>query len=266
MEYYPLTIYLDNNIIILLENKSITKEGIEQQIIGDKDQAYSRYFYSLAHIYETDTISGYNGFTKDELVANRLSFIGQLTENLYLHQGTDKKLYAEVRSPIEVYKSITDFPDRGKIFSGFKNDFPYELRDYFRGRLQIDIVKLNNLTPEKVIDYLDEKYKAAGLKESFTETYYQCLQEIQKASEVSKINLYDQIATLFGLLDNAGYYKDKPTAKADFARMWDSNHVYYASYCDIFVSNDRNARKKAEIAYYLLGIPTLVMDAKPNTK
>jgi hypothetical protein len=31
--------------------------------------------------------------------------------------------------------------------------------------------------------------------------------------------------------------------------FWDSNHVFHASYCDYFISDDKRTRAKAKVVY-----------------
>jgi hypothetical protein len=255
VDYAPFLVYPDNNIIISIEKGSLTKEELEKTL-GKKD---IRYGYSTAHLYETGSIRAHDGFSKEELVKKRLLTISELTGDVYFRMGVDRRLYMDMRPPAEVYKEIKDFPPPEKINEGFKKEMPLAYRKLFREVMKVDSNELNNLGPEKALEYLDNKYEQAGVEQNFTETIRFCLELIGKAG---KVNRYDQIAVIIGLLDIAGYFKDKENSKTDYARMWDSNHAYYASYSDIFLSDDMRARKKTGIAYFLLGLTTKIMASK----
>lgn len=259
MTYYPLKIYLDNNIFISLEKGEIAKDDVEK-FIGDHNQSSNEFIYSLAHIYETDTITSYGNNTKDELLNSQLHLISDITNNVYYEMHSDEKLYAYIISHFEAYKSVKDFPKEDDRKYKFCDNMSFESRAVFRKSLKIDTQVLNNLSANEVINYLNSKYQEAGVSMNFTETYFFALKEIQNEASSKKINLYDKIAILFGMLDNVGYYKDKENAKSDYARIWDSNHAYYASYADIYITNDKRAKMKTEIAYSLLDINTKVLN------
>lgn len=63
--------------------------------------------------------------------------------------------------------------------------------------------------------------------------------------------LHNRIAGIFELLDMFDYGTDQYTYKSNVARLWDSNHCYFASFCDDFISNDKRTRNKAKVVYNL---------------
>lgn len=73
--------------------------------------------------------------------------------------------------------------------------------------------------------------------------------------------LHNRIVGIFELLDMFGYRTDQYTYKSNVARLWDSNHCYFASFCDDFISNDKRTRNKAKVVYNLWDIATKVMSS-----
>lgn len=71
---------------------------------------------------------------------------------------------------------------------------------------------------------------------------------------------------IFELLDLLGYWKDKETERSNQARLWDSQHAYFASYCDYFISNDKRTRYKAEVVYDIFNVDTKIISTKYMTK
>lgn len=68
------------------------------------------------------------------------------------------------------------------------------------------------------------------------------------------------IAGIFELLDLFGYWKDKYKPKSNYARAWDSIHVFYGAHCDLFISNDKNTRMKAKVVYDIYNIKTKIIE------
>ncbi|MBR5147675.1 MAG: hypothetical protein IKV15_00540 [Bacteroidaceae bacterium] len=73
----------------------------------------------------------------------------------------------------------------------------------------------------------------------------------------SKSNL-ELFTSLYLALNFSGFYSDKNRNLQNI--YTDSEHAYYASACDIFVSNDSRLREKASAIYKTYNIPTKVID------
>lgn len=69
------------------------------------------------------------------------------------------------------------------------------------------------------------------------------------------------IFCLFMNLDFLGFKKDRITGNHGYMNIAaDATHCFYASYCDLFVTNDKNTAKKAAAVYKYLGFNTKVTD------
>jgi hypothetical protein len=73
--------------------------------------------------------------------------------------------------------------------------------------------------------------------------------------------LHNRIAGVMELLDMLGYWKDRETETSNYARLWDSNHTFFASHCDFFVSDDKRTRYKARVVYDIYNITTKVVSS-----
>ncbi len=70
---------------------------------------------------------------------------------------------------------------------------------------------------------------------------------------------YTLFLSLYILLDIIGYNGDKRRTLENI--VTDGIHAYYASYCDFFVTDDRNLFEKAKAIYTKLGIRTKIIDS-----
>lgn len=72
----------------------------------------------------------------------------------------------------------------------------------------------------------------------------------------------EMFSSLFNILDALGFWQDEVKDGSTTNRMYDANHAYYASACDYFVTDDRNTRNKAKVAYSVWGIKTKAVSYK----
>ncbi|NCP61457.1 MAG: hypothetical protein GW839_14315 [Flavobacteriales bacterium] len=88
---------------------------------------------------------------------------------------------------------------------------------------------------------------------------------IEKAVELhpqgKEMGLHNRFAGIFEMLDMVGYWKDRFNEKSNYARLWDSSHSHFSSYCDYFICNDKRTRNKAKVVFEIYGIETKVLDS-----
>ena len=240
-----MTIYPDTNIIVSIEKGELTIDQIKQHFRADELILP----YSDAHLYETDTMSAYGDFTKDQLLEQRFKVLDQLSMQWRM-TTRDKKVILIKMSSKEAYGTITDYPDPERIKQGFEENMPEIVRKIFRKVTGLEQNVINNMAYDQIIEHIDKQLTQAGMGK-FTGFIAEWEAQMKQTGTISR---YDQIAMHFGLLDLMGFYKDKATDKSDFARMWDSSHADYAVETDGFLSRDKRARMKAGLTYYLMGI------------
>ena len=247
-----MTAYLDNNIIIDIEQENLSLEQISKIISTDK------YFYSAAHLQEANEITGKN---KDVLLNKRFDTLSSITKNNYLyHELKTNQIVILKEKPRGVFKTITEIPFAQNSMKSLINMLSEEQKKTFRHELGISPIELNNYTPKQVIEQVNKETTIFG--------GYSIVTLIEKAIELhpdgESFGLHNKIAGVLELLDLIGYWKDKYNDKSNYARLWDSNHTYFSSFCDYFISDDKRTRNKAKVAFLLYGINTKVISSKGN--
>lgn len=237
-----MKVYLDNNIYVSIEDKEISLD-----VFKGIDKKYS-FVYSYAHIQEL--MEAKSNF--DELKKVRLKTILDLTNNIYIFTDNNQ-ISSKTENPENVILTL-------KMFSGLMEITRQAIYNFNIDRaklinlLGIDEKRMNNYTPNEVINYIDKA------------TSRRLLIGFNNLIDLSGFSLRERIITLFSLLDFVGFWKDKKTKRSNLTRMYDSSHTYFSSCCDLFVSNDLRARNKAKVAYEFYKIDTKVLSLEEFLK
>jgi len=251
-----MTAYLDNNIIVSIENGDYSFDEIKALFPDPK----TRFFYSSAHIFEVESFEGNATITKMDLLSKRLDTVRQIFKNNYLYVDLNgNKLTHIIEDPQEVYDTITLVPFGIQAMKGFMNLFSKEQKEDVRQHLGIEIQKLNNYSAVEVIEHLNTKLTNWGTNQSFLEMIEY---GITLHPDGHKFGLHNRIAGVFELLDMFGYWKDKETDTSNYARLWDADHSFFASYCDYFISDDKRTRYKANVVYNIYNKDTIILSSR----
>ncbi len=251
-----MTVYLDNNIIVSIEKGDYTLDQIKALLPDTK----ARFFYSSAHIFEVEHFQGNSIISKQDLLSQRLDTIRQIFKNNYLYLDLKgNKLTHLIEDPQEVYNTITLVPFGIDAMKGFVNLFSKELKEDVRQHLGIEVQKINNYSPKEVIEHLNTKLTNWGTNQSFLEMIEY---GIQLHPDGKNFGLHNRIAGVFELLDMFGYWKDKETDTSNYARLWDADHTFFASYCDYFISEDKRTRYKASVVYNIYNKDTKIISSR----
>jgi len=247
--------YLDYNIFTAIEDGdfSITK------IFDKVDSAISEFPFSAAHIQEADNIFADTEQERNRFISKRLDTIKGITKGLYIYQEhPTNKIFWLTEEPGEVLETIRQVPFAKTSMNAFANLISNEQKQAVRQTLGIDIKELNNYSPTQVIQHLNTKLTNWGTQDTF-------LQLLDKAisfhPDKKDFGQHNNIAGVMELLDMLGYWKDKPTGTSNYARLWDANHIHFASYCDYLVSDDRRLRNKAKVIYDIYNIKTKIVSS-----
>jgi hypothetical protein len=250
-----MTVYLDNNIVVSIENGDYTLDKIKSILPDEKP----RFFYSSAHIFEVESFPGNSIISKEELLVKRFDTVRKVFKNNYLYLDLNgNRLTHIVEDPQEVYDTITLVPFGISAMKGFMNLISKEQKDDIRQQLGIDTSRLNNYSATEVIDQLNTKLTSWGTNQSFLEMIEY---GIQLHPDGKKFGLHNRIAGVFELLEMFGYWKDKETSTSNYARLWDADHCFFASYCDFFISDDKRARNKAAVVYHIYDKRTKIISS-----
>lgn len=243
--------YLDNNIFIDLENSDISISDILRNV----DNNITEFFYSASHLQEANEMTAETINKRKERLNKRFRTISEITNNNYLfHELPSNKVYKLIEKPSIVFDTINDVPFAQNIMKGMMNIVNEEQKEIFRKQLNIDSKRINNYNPSEVIEHINTKSELLG--------GLSLIGLIEKAVELhpqgKEFGLHNRIAGIFELLDMIGYWKDKYNEKSNYARLWDSSHTYFSSFCDYFISNDKRTRNKAKVVFEIYRIDTKI--------
>lgn len=242
--------YLDNNIYVYIEEGIISLNEIQEKLGINFDVIY----YSSAHVQETLERKAETVELRKERIDNRLRIIQQITENNYLNEGLDDILKKSIESPFDVLETITEVSFGQSSMKDLVNMVEEDKKQESRNLLSLDPIHLNNFDASSIITEIDKKLKLTGQDFTFDKLIDLSIEQSKGVN-----NRYNRTTIAFELLDVFGFYKDKFTEKSNYARLWDSIHTYYASYCDYFITNDKNTRQKASVVYHLNNINTKIL-------
>ncbi|MFT4680720.1 MAG: hypothetical protein ACI9YU_000550 [Flavobacteriales bacterium] len=250
-----MTAYLDNNIFIYIENQTLSTADLLKNVSLDiKD-----FFYSASHLQEANEMTADNDFELSARLKTRFSTISEVTRNNYLYQElATKKVHKLIERPSVVFDTINEVKSTQSAMKQMVNTLSEKQKEEFRKHLNVDSARLNNYNPKEVIEHINQK---SGLLDG-----YSFLGLIERAIEIhpqgKQMSLHNRVAGVFEILDMMGYWKDKFTSKSNYARLWDGSHTYFSSFCDYFISDDRNTRNKAKVAFEIYGVDTKVISSK----
>lgn len=247
-----MKVYLDNNIFIYLEENKISLNDLEILIENKIDKI----LFSASHIQETLEIKGENEIQKNQRINTRLKVISEFTNNFYICENLQNQVEEFEESPFSVIETITEVSFAQNAMKNLVNFITEEQKLEVQKMLGIDTKKLNNYSPIEVVSQLTNKLTQYG--EDFT--FLNMIEiGISHHPDGHTFGRSNRIAGIFELLDMLGYWKDKANEKSNYARLWDSSHTSYASYCDYFISNDKRTVNKAKVVYDIYGINTKVL-------
>lgn len=230
-----MKVYIDNNVLVDIENKRVNINAFKN---GKKRFSY---FYSYTHIQELLE------YSKDfeSLKKQRFKTIFDLTNNLYVFPY-NSHFNTKIENPEIVLRTLKMFRSHLDLTRQKAQNFNVD-RDKLISLLGIDRKRINNYSPSELIDFINNAFQS------------KLLMEFPYFVDLLGNSLHNKISTLFNILDFIGFWKDNQNNRSNVSRMYDSSHTYFASYCDIFITNDNRARKKAEVAYLFNKIQTKIL-------
>lgn len=248
-----MNIYIDNNIVIDIEDGDYKRE----QVLSKIGMSQSRIFYSSVHLTEADEMSGDD---KEQKIAKRCQTLTNITSNNYIHlDANTHNIHMQIVKPEEILKRQKYWSKNsssGTLQKTELNNVSQEQRLEFRESLGINPKEINNYSAKDVIEQFEKNKDKFG---------NMSLPELINMATMIKLKrpatIVTKIAGTFEMLDLIGYWKDIYTTKSDFARSQDSQHCVSASICDYFVSNDKRTRNKARLVYDIFDINTKVVDS-----
>jgi hypothetical protein len=250
-----MTAYLDNNIIVDIEKGSLLISDLNKLT----ERNISKFYYSMSHIFEANEITASSNRELNERLSNRFKIITKITGNNYLERVLpSNKVIKTEYEPFHIYQSINEVSFARNSMKQMVNNTSEEDKKKFREQLNIDPLRINNYSPQEAIAQIDSNKIAMG---GFT-----LLELIEKGIEMhpdgKNMSLHNRFAGVFEILDLVGFWKDKYNEKSNYARLWDSSHAYFSTFCDYFISDDKRTRNKTKLVFELYDIDTKVISSK----
>jgi hypothetical protein len=247
--------YFDNNIFVEIELRNTSTDRVIKSI----DPRITSIYFSAAHLQEAEEITGESDGVRLERITRRLDTLEMVTECNYVNENLSSEVFFLKEHPSVVLETIRDVPMANDFMKSFVSIISDEQKQSYRNQLGVDPIKINNYSPEEVVDQLNIKLKEVEPNLSFLEMIEH---SISFHPQGATFGISHRMAAIFELLDMIGYWKDKSTPKSNYARLWDSNHAFYAAHCAYFVSDDKRTRFKSQVAYHLLNVGTKVVSSK----
>jgi hypothetical protein len=250
-----MTAYLDNNIFIYIENGSFSVT----ELLENVNPNITDFFYSASHLQEANEMAGKDNLELLVRLKTRFKTISEVTRNNYLFQElATRKVHKLVEKPSVVFETINQVSFAQNAMKQMMNLFTEEQKKELRKQLSIDPSVMNNYSPKEVVEHINQKSDLLG--------GYSFIGLIERGIEIhpqgKQMGLHNRVAGVFELLDMMGYWKDKYTDKSNYARLWDASHTYFSSYCDYFISDDRNTRNKAKVVFDIYNVDTQIVSSK----
>jgi hypothetical protein len=110
---------------------------------------------------------------------------------------------------------------------------------------------ISGSNPNNVFEEINNQFKKIGSNGDVMLQIENILKKDNKDTELAKF------ISFYLTLDFSGFQRDKNHNLLNIST--DANHGYYASYCDVLVSDDKKMREKNEAVYKKLGINTKVI-------
>lgn len=230
-----MKVYLDNNIFVSIEDKLIDLESLKKLSEQKMD-----FVYSYAHIAELLEAKDLDGSFKNQ----RINTIWEVTKNYYSYPVGDL-IEFKIENPENVISIFKRHTELNTSLRNLIKNFRVDREEIIR-LLGINKKQINNYNATEVVNHLN-----TILEKKLPIDF---IQMIQRAGSM----LHEKIYSVFNFLDILGYWIDKKNEKSNIARANDATHVFFASGCDYFVSDDRRARNKAMVAYELFDIKTQI--------
>lgn len=170
------------------------------------------------------------------------------TTNIIKMHG--KEIYnksIEVRNKRSDDKTVTNMSNLSDK-EIWDNHYIKEAIELFNGNEIMNYIEDINNEICRNNDKMDKNSQFLKIRNDFRIKKFLCKEE-----ECSRIEIELAFETLFELLNDNGYCKEKEEDKA-ISSIHDVSHAIYGLYCDIFITCDRNFYNKLRAIYYYLGI------------
>jgi PIN domain nuclease of toxin-antitoxin system len=245
-------LYLDHNIISYLRKNEFKELNKKVDFLKQNNQI----IYSPAHIEEI-AVSKMREKIDDKTINKELTFLSEISNNNELLPITREKLELVKELPSLCFERvIKDYilnDDAEKI----DKDIIINANSNGLGEPK----EMNNIKPEEILNRF--QYKELIVLSLVNNNIIDNDKSIE-ALRWNFNNIKDKFYILESYINSAanvlewiGYYREKE--KKSRSRMHDVSHIIYSSYCDIFITSDKNLYMKTKAIFSLLEIKMKVI-------
>lgn len=242
------------------------RDDLRNKVLTLANSKLSTFPFSSSHVEEITK------FPLSTRCSYRLNFLSELSRNIYIVHSINE--YAiKLESPFSVYETINEaFPNlnANKLFA---NAIPHDLLIDYRNKLGLSTVELNNLSGFDAVEVINNALR--NNIPSNIETPRSINEMLEFCRDLNKKNFSALHANLgvteehvsygfdlqfiFTILDLYGYWPDNKAVYKKGSRFTDQLHIFYAKHFELFVTNDKAMRYRAEAAFSILKIQTKVL-------
>jgi hypothetical protein len=258
-----LSVYLDSNVLIDMCDGE--RQQLKNNVLALSNQKLSFFPFSASHVSELST------YPMSSRCSDRLNFLSELSKNLYLVHNIEEYCI-KIESPFTIYETINQEFHNLNENKLFAEVIPHEALVYFRNQLNLSTIELNNLSGSDVVGAINDAMKrnippnvkgprsieemldfCKNLKKVHFEKQYTSL-----GTTLEHMSHRDELQFIFMMLDIYGYWPDNKSVYEKGSRFADQLHVFNASHFELFVTNDKGMKHRAEAAFSILGMKTEV--------
>ena len=264
------SIYLDWNIYVaIIEGKA---NKLKERLAGARKSNQCRVPFSSEIVIEAAAIS------HSAVIRNaRFDQISEITGDLYFVHDVFQRGFRIEHSSM-VYQTVTQGSFGLNLGELFATSIPFDLMKAGRNALGLSPRELNNVSPDKAIEAIDQVLLSPENKANYAEydgdlSFKGILRTVDRIHaehheptqrkwgfDVDLDRSSRPFIMGFSLFDSFGFWPDKRVERNKGSMLADAMHAFYGSCCDFIVSEDRRFRMKAEATYSLMGSKTRVLD------
>lgn len=242
-----MKVYFDQQIWALLENGSLDEAIINRAA----EQLQYEYYLSVAHLEElhnsekkeTDDKKGIT--ERLEIFMKKHSVPGVIKETegcVKFHSGEEEYIIA--RNTVWKYDTMDDVQILSDIGLSEQKNNGIDPKNLFEGRKYDPVTEYKDVWEIQSVKQLLRNYGVENVK-------YQPLKG-------NFLELNTKMTLVFEVLADAGYKRDK-NKKLHNSGAYDIQHAIRATYCDMFVTNDKKLESKYKAVAYYMEIPIEIL-------
>lgn len=250
-----MKIYLDHNLVVYLRNNSSSE--LSEKIDNHKKLG-SDILYSPAHLEEI-AVSQMRNNVEKETVDKDIDFLTALCGKNSIRPISREEVVIYTEYPRDCYERVISQYHKNDQAESMEKEFFIDVHKNSTS----DPKEMNNYNPAELFceTLINKELLLRSLIKNNLISQQEALECLQSGSYKILHNRFCVLEHSFNYIANwlemIGYYRESEDKSR--SRLHDVSHIIYASYSDLFVSNDKKLIKKAAAIYSILEVQTKVM-------